>query len=475
MAYINRRQFLTRSTAAGFAASLTGITAATASRAWAADTSGYKAIVCILLNGGLDHADAILPYDQSSWNELRSHRSGLFGAYNADSSNSSRNIASLSQLNADNIGDYGGRQFGVPPELAPLQSMFADGDLAVVGNVGPLLTPVTRVDVDAGSANLPDRLFSHNDQQSTWMTLGSEGTKFGWGGLFVDAMIASSPGESSVFKAISTGSNFPFLSGDQSQPIRVTSDGAAEPNLLTVNNYLGTSSEDSATRDALRQYFETRDFGLENLYERDINRATGRGVENSRLIKSAIDEAPPVTANFPTSPFGKQLLAIAKTISIQSALNTSRQVFFVNVGGYDTHSNQSDELPDLLADVSSSLAAFRDALVGSGYWDNTVVFTASDFGRTVIGNGDGTDHGWGGHQFVMGGPVRGRRLYGDIPSPEIGQDVYTANRARLIPTLAIEQYAATIGSWFGLTNGELDQIFPNLGSFNSRDLGFLNA
>ncbi len=475
MANINRRQFIARTSALGFASGLAGLTSATSSRAWAADTSGYKAIVCVLFNGGMDQADTVLPYDQASWNSLRAARTDLFNAYNANSSASSRNIANLLQLNADNIGNFGGRQFALPQQLAPLHSIFEAGDMAIVGNVGPLLNPVTRNEIENGTANLPARLFSHNDQQSTWLTLGTEGTQLGWGGRFADAAIASSPGESPTFKAISSGSNFPFLAGETARSIRVTSSGAPEPNLIAKRWYLGFNDADDATRARMRQFLAEQDHGASNYYERDLARANGRAITNSETIRAALESATPLATVFPTSSLGRQLQSIAETIRIQQALNTSRQVFFVNTGGFDTHSRQTTSIPALHGNIAASFAAFRDALVEVGYWNDTVLFTASDFGRTVIDNGDGTDHGWGGHHVVMGGAVQGRNLYGTLPSADTNSQDYTPSRGRLIPSVSIEQYAATIGSWFGLTNSELDAIFPNLSNFNQRNLGFLGG
>ncbi len=475
MANINRRQFMARTGGLGVTASLAALTGVSATKAWAADTTGYKAMVCVLFNGGMDHADTILPYDQASWNTLRDVRPGLFGTYNANSTASSRNIANLMQLNADNIGDFGGRQYALPQQLAPLHAMFQEGDLAVVGNVGPLIEPTTRTQMDNGSVRVPTRLFSHNDQQSTWLTLGTEGTQLGWGGQFADAAIASSPGESPTFKAISAGSNFPFLAGETSRGISVTGSGAPEPYLFSREWYLGYTDADDATREQIRQFLLQQEHGAENYYMRDLVRANGRAVTNSKTIRDAFESATPFTTTFPTSSLGRQLQSVAQTIQIQQALNTSRQVFFVNTGGFDTHSNQATSLPALHTNMAASFTAFRDALVEIGYWNDTVLFTASDFGRTTIDNGDGTDHGWGGHHFVMGGAVQGRQLYGTLPSADVGSESYTKSRGRLIPSVSIEQYASTIGSWFGLTNSELAGIFPNLGNFNQSNLGFLGG
>ena len=181
IANITRRNFLQSSGALGFMGGAGLLAAMNGARAYAADTTGYKALVCVFFKGGMDHADTILPYDQVSYDQLRAARPGLFNAYNYANSASSRNRLNMLQLNASG---FGGRQFALPPELAPLHSLYNSGDLAVVGNVGPLIEPTRRVDMEAGGVELPPRLYSHNDQQSTWMSLGAEGSRYGWGGRF---------------------------------------------------------------------------------------------------------------------------------------------------------------------------------------------------------------------------------------------------------------------------------------------------
>lgn len=475
MAYINRRQFLSRSTAFGFAGSMGALAAMSSQKSWAANTSGYKAMVCLFLKGGLDHADSVIHYDQASYNRLGQERQGLFSAYNASSSGSSRNRSNLLKLNPQNSSTLGGLEYAFPPQMSEMHSMFENGDMAVVGNVGPLLNPVTRSQIESDTANLPARLFSHNDQQSTWMTFSSEGARVGWGGRFADLMAAATPGEDATYKAISTTSNDPFLAGNTVRQFRVTSSGAVIPDLIGQNYFLGSSSADNDTRARLSQYLQRNNFGLTNHFEQDFADAKSAGFVKAQNLLDARQSGSPITTPFPESGLGKQLKSIAETINIQQALNTSRQVFYATAGGFDTHSTQTGDLPNLQANISASLAAFRAALIEIGHWNDTVLFTASDFGRTVIDNGDGTDHGWGGHHFVMGGPVNGRNMYGSFPSPETNSGAYMPTRGRLIPTVSVEQYAATMGSWFGLSNSELATALPNLGQFNESTLGFLNG
>lgn len=467
MANINRRQFLSRSTAVGFGASLTALSGATASRAWAADTSGYKAVICIFLKGGMDSSDTILPYDQASYDQLVQTRSGLFAAHNYTNPESSRNRDNLLALSPANASDFGGRQFALPQQMSAMKSMFDDGELAILGNVGPLLEPVTRADMENKTANLPAHLYSHNDQQSTWMALDTEGTRFGWGGRFIDAAIASAPGDDPRFSAITVGSNDVFLSGETVQPFKASSGGAPLPDILARRNFLGSQDANDATRAAIRAFWDKRNHGYNNVYARDLNTLTAKGISTSYRIDEALQTAAPITTVFPDSQLGRQMQAIVETMNIQSTLNVSRQMFYATKGGFDTHNSQANNLPVLHGDISASLAALRSALIEIGRWNDTLIFTASDFGRTLVDNGDGTDHGWGGHQFVLGGRVNGNRIFGDIPGYDPESPDYTPSRGRLLPSTSVEQFASGIGSWFGLSNAELADVLPNLSRFDS--------
>ncbi len=475
MANISRRHVLAGLGTAGFASSLGAMTTLGLNNAWAADTGGYKAMVCIFLKGGMDGADTILPYDQTSYNQLQSVRSGLFGAYNFNSAASTRNRANLLQMNLDNAGQFGGRQFAMPPELAPLHAMFEGGDLAVVGNVGPLIEPTTRAQMDAHSAILPKRLFSHNDQQSTWMSFGVEGVSRGWGGRFMDRVVASAPNQNRIFSAISTSSNDVFLAGEDVTQFKVGTSGIAEPSLYAKRSLLGYNDGDDAARDKIRTFLAKRDFQSRNVLEQDITTSTAKAVENTEQFAAAQANATPFSTVFAGDRVSRQMQSVAETIKIRQFLNVSRQMFYVSTGGYDTHSGQANTIGGLHSQLAAAIASFREAMIEIGEWNNVVVFTASDFGRTVIDNGNGTDHGWGGHHFVAGGGVQGKRLYGEVPFADVNSASYTQSRGRLIPTTSVEQYAATMGSWFGLSSSELRTSMPNLTNFNSADLGFMGG
>ncbi|MEL6788943.1 MAG: DUF1501 domain-containing protein [Pseudomonadota bacterium] len=439
--------------------------------AQAADTSGYKALICLFFLGGMDHADTLIPLDNPSYSALAALRPGLFNAYGVGSGSSSRDRENLLALSPDNASTLSGRRFGLPENMRPIRQMFNDGDLAFVGSVGPLITPTTREDFEAKRVPLPPQLFSHNDQQSVWQTFGPEGTTLGWGGRFVDAMLRADPGIDPRFAAITTASNAPFLSGETAPAFTISPRGRNGLDITSRTFFLGNDPGLDQVRARLADYYGRLQWDNRNLFQADYGRLQGEGVQSGAFFSTAYDETEELPA-FPASRLGGQLQAIARTISINGSLRAQRQVFFVGIGGFDTHSAQASSLPALQGEIADALFAFRSAMIDQGMWNDVTVFSASDFGRTLIDNGDGTDHAWASHHFVAGGAVRGRSIYGTMPSLDIQGEDYTEDSGRLIPAHAVDQYAATLGRWFGLGETDLDASLPHLGNFAERDLGF---
>ncbi len=472
MANINRRNFLQTTGALGFMGGTGLLAAMNGAKAYAADTTGYKALVCLFFKGGMDHADTILPMDTASYEQLRSARPGVFNAYNYNNAGSSRNTANMLELDTTS---FGSRRFGLPPELAQLHSLYDSGDMAVVGNVGPLIEPTTRTQMNSNGVELPARLFSHNDQQSTWMALDTEGSRYGWGGRFADAALASDGTSSPTFAAISAAGNEVFLSGENVRQFQVGSGGPRDLNYLSQNFRLGSARNSDEVRALLEEHFAAEGIGSDNYYMQDVAAGSRRAIENNRIFREQFGDDSSLTTVFPSSSLGRQLETVAQTINIQSFLNVSRQVFFVSTGGFDTHNNQANSIPDLHSGFAGAIAAFQSAMAEIGMVNNVTLFTASDFGRTTIDNGDGTDHGWGGHHFVVGGAVNGRQIYGNLPDYDLDAEYYTRSRGRLIPDVSVEQYAATLGSWFGLDDAELLTALPNLDNFSERNLGFMSG
>ncbi len=474
MANINRRRFLQSSSAMGFAAGTGLLAAMGSSRAFAADTSGYKALVCVFFKGGMDSLDLILPKDAASHDALAALRPGLFGAYGVGSGASSRDRENILKINPSNSSDFGGREFGFAPEMSGLQSLFEAGDAAILGNVGPLIEPTTRASMDNFSAQIPDRLFSHNDQQSTWMSFGTEGAQSGWGGRFIEAALKEDAISNSTFAAISTSGNDVFLSGDNVRQFSAPSNPQSA-DILRQKWRLGSGYNSDAARAILRDHLASSGIESTNLFGQDLIGVNSRAIQNVETYKAAIEGGTAVATVFPESKLGGQLKTVANTIAVRNALNVRRQIFFVSIGGFDTHDSQKNSMPGLQTEISTSITAFQAAIVELGLSDSVTLFTGSDFGRTAIDNGDGTDHGWGAHHFIVGGAVQGKRIYGALPEYDLSSQAYTKSRGRLIPSVSVDQYAATLGGWFGLDQGEINEALPNLSNFTQKDLGFFSA
>jgi len=470
MTYINRRRFIQSSSALGFSAGAGLLGALGSTPALAADVSGYKALVCVFLKGGMDTADMVLPVDQASHDALGAVRPGLFNAYGVGSGNSSRDIENLLELNADNLSEFGGRRFGLAQDMAEMHGLFESGDAAIIGNVGPLIEPTTRSTMDNNSAEIPKRLFSHNDQQSTWMSFGTEGTQTGWGGKFADAVLASDSVSSPVFAAISTTGNDVFLAGDTALQFSAPTGSPQSAKILDQKWRLGSGRNSDAARMTLRDHLAAVDINSQNLYSQDVISVHNRAIENVETYRNAIETGPLVNQGFPNSGLGRQLNAVANTIAVRGALNVRRQIFYVAIGGFDTHDSQRNSMPGLQRQISQAIGAFQSAMAELGLSQDVTLFTASDFGRTTIDNGDGTDHGWGSHHFVVGGAVQGKKILGSLPEYDLGAEAYTASRGRLIPSVSVDQYAASLGGWFGLNNSELNAVLPNLSNFAGSEL-----
>ncbi len=462
----DRRAFLKGAGAASLgAASLTGFGGALGGfSANAADVSGYKALVCLFLLGGLDNYDTLIPYDQASYDRYAQIRAPLLGLYDALPGGSTRERARLMPLSLDNAADFGTREFALPEELSGIHGLIDAGNAAIVANVGPLIEPLTRAEWEADAARTPTRLFSHNDQQSTWMSSAPEGAQFGWGGRFADAALASGANSAPEFAAITTLGNELFLTGANALPYQIGFEGANDLDALEFFGFQRAAPGGEDRFQMLRQHFSAAGFSSPNLIARDIANAIGSSLQTNELFNQSFGGAMDFTTPFPDTFIGSQLRAIARTISISGGLGAARQVFFAADGGFDTHSRQAQDLPVLQSDIDGAVTAFFAAMQEIGRGGDVTLFTASDFGRTLAINGDGTDHGWGAHHFVVGEAVQGRRIYGDPPPADFGHD-FDAGGGRLIPSLAVEQFAEPMGRWFGLNDAEIAAALPNLTNF----------
>jgi uncharacterized protein (DUF1501 family) len=423
----------------------------------------YKALVCVFLFGGNDYANTVITYDDPSYNAYSAIRGGGAGQTAGGIAIAKADLAPTLLNPTTPLPD--GRQYALHPAMTELAALFnADAKAAVQLNVGPLVVPLTRAQYNSGNRKLypvPPKLFSHNDQQSTWQSSSPEGSTVGWGGNIGDLVLGQNT--NSLFTCMSVSGNAVFLSGDTALQYQVSTGGAVRINSVSGGNVYGSSTVKAAMAQMVQ---EARGHAMENEY----TRVTKRAVDAEGSVTSAIGTAF-AAGTFPTTGLGNQLAMVARLIRGRATLGARRQVFFVSMGGFDLHDNLIANQPGLMKQLSDALAAFYRQTVALGVADKVTAFTASDFGRTLASNGDGSDHGWGGHHFVVGGAVKGKQIYGTPQVVSINNDAKLAGyeghvgQGRLIPSTSVDQYGATLASWFGVPAGSLESILPNLKNF----------
>ena len=413
--------------------------------------SGYKALVCVFQYGGNDAINMVIPRDSAGYGVYASSRSALAIPQNE-----------LLQLTPA-VPPAGGGSFGLHPGMEGLQNLFNNSRAAVVANVGPLLYPITKAEYQAGSVPVPAQLFSHSDQQVLWQTPTADaGDRRGWGGRLADLFYSSNINQQLSMNISIDGENV-FQSGNSIVPYFVGQNGAE--GIYFVNEEPWNAPRRNA-------FLALRDAAQGHALQREYAGRVRRAMDNETMVSSALNSAPALITTFPDTDLGRQLRMVARLISARSALQMDRQIFFVGQGGYDTHDGQLTDHPQRLADLSASLTAFYDSMSTMGLGDQVTSFTASDFGRTLTSNGDGTDHGWGSHHFVVGDAVQGGRIIGTMPDLTVsGPD--DADWGQIIPRTAVDQYAATLSSWYGMSDTDRALVFPNLSRFNSPNLGFM--
>jgi uncharacterized protein (DUF1501 family) len=409
--------------------------------------SDYKALVCLFLYGGNDANNLIVPHDASG-----------YGSYAA-----ARGPLAIPQASLLPLTLSGGRDFGFHPNLSELQTLFNQGKLAMVSNVGTLVAPITRAQYLSGGAAVPPQLFSHSDQSVQWQTSWpDQPARTGWGGRAADLLQSLNAG-SKVSLTISIAGTNTFEVGNSVIPYQITPNGTI--GLAGFNGSTNANIRLQAFKDLLAQPHN-------NLFEQAYSDTVSRSIADNDFITSALNGVPPLATVFPSTNLGQQLAMVAKMIGARSNLSMQRQIFFVSVDGYDTHGDQLTSQASLFTELSQGMKAFYDATVEMGVAQSVTTFTASDFGRTYPTNGGGSDHGWGSHQFVMGGSVLGRDLYGTFPTLAVnGPD--DTGQGRWIPSTSVDEFSATMATWFGLANSDLATVFPNIGRFAHPNLGFL--
>ena len=476
-----RRAFLQRSAqlAATGVALPTALNLAAMGEAAAQQATDYKALVCVFLYGGNDYANTVVTYDDPS-HALYTTARGVPGAAGSISI-AKADLAATVLTPTTALAD--GRQFALHPSMTGLANLFNTGKAAVQLNVGPLVKPVDKAGYLSSNRQafpLPPKLFSHNDQQSIWQSSSGEGSTVGWGGNIGDLALSTN-GAGSLFTCVSITGNAVFLSGDTAQSYQVGSGGPV--NIYTI----GTSKVPrypygfKDVGDAMGEL--TTGLAMPNLLEKAYNSVTKRAVDSEEKITTAINPSKAVNNVYPApyaafgtgNPLADQMRMVARLIAARDSFGVKRQVFMVSLGGFDLHDNLIANQPTLMKRVSDAMTAFYDATVTLGVADKVTAFTASDFGRTMANNGDGSDHGWGSHHLMVGGAVKGKAFYGYAPPVGNGDskstaevDQWSVGQGRLLPTTSVDQYAATMAKWFGVPDDQMSSILPNLGNFNGQ-------
>jgi uncharacterized protein (DUF1501 family) len=474
-----RRDFLrTAACALGGAALASTVESFGLMDAYAQGAAGYRALVCVFLNGGNDGNNMVVPLDAAGYADYST--GSLRGP-----SGLAIPQASLLPLNPPS---QLGRPFGLHPNMPEMKALFDQGSLAVVCNTGPLVEPLTRTTYRNGTGRKPLQLFSHSDQVAQWQTsVADTVSQTGWGGRVADRVAAVNL-PSTFSHSVSIAGVSTFLTGNSTRQLAIADASAPLAALLSLN-MTGNSSEVATRRAAFDQI---RAAELSNRLVRAAADTRASALETTQQLSTVPFSN--FSTVFPATSLGRQLLQVGRIIANRSRFGMKRQIFFVQAGGYDTHSfqrgNAGNTQDNLLLQLSQALGAFNNLLKnelgnpGSGFYLGSDVtrevtaFTLSDFGRTLQPAGSGaivgTDHGWGNHHLVMGGAVRGGDFYGTFPTLALSGPDDADSRGRWIPTTSVEQYAATLAGWYGLSQSDFPAVFPLLDRFPVANMGFMS-
>lgn len=442
----------------------------------AAAAADYKALVCVFMTGGNDGNNTVVPVDQTRYQQYVAARAAAGLALPAPGQS-----GGLLPINPASGGQY-----GLHPSMTEMQALFTQGKAAVLCNAGPLVEPLTKSTYQNGTGKKPVQLFSHSDQVGQWMSsVSNDNSQTGWGGRAADRA-AQLNGTATFPQMVSIAGVNLFVTGQNTRPLAIGDSNTSLANVLPldstspdVDNLSYSAAQQTARRtafDAIRALVSPAD---------KLSKAAADTTTSALQTSAALGSVnPSITTTFPNTSLARQLLQVARLIALRDTLSMKRQIFFVSIGGFDTHNNQTaaNSQSSLLQQVSQAINAFYNATVELGVADKVTTFTLSDFGRTFQPAGSGaavgSDHAWGNHHFVVGGAVRGGDFYGTYPTLVLGgpddTDSGSNPRGRWIPTTSVEQYAATLALWYGLSQSDLPLVFPFVGRFNSANLGFMS-
>jgi uncharacterized protein (DUF1501 family) len=411
----------------------------------------YRALVCVFLFGGNDSNNTVIPMDDTSFKAYTSIRG---------------NLALTSSELTPTVNSVGGAPYAFHGKLAEVASLFSSKELAVVANVGSLVQPLTRDQYIAQQTPVPLNLFSHSDQQLQWQTSVAQGhSSTGWAGRAADYLLTQKINSGSFPAFLSVAGNSLQGTGLETQPVAL-----APGQSLTLQGFNATQA--SQGRLSALTSLLTLNSGVSLVQA--ANDTLSNSIADATALAGALGKATALKTVFPATSIGAQLQQVAEIIQVQAALGMRRQIFFCSLGGFDTHFNELNTHNTLYPQLSPALAAFYEATQELNMAQNVTTFTESDFGRTFQPTSDnGSDHAWGSHHLVLGGAVQGGQIYGQFPTFQLGGPNDTDTRGRWIPTTSVDQYGATLCSWFGIPDSALASVFPNFTNFGSQKLTFL--
>ena len=466
MSHYNRRDFLSTlglgCASVGATTLLSGITnmgllsAAAAANAPVYTQNGYKALVCILLSGGNDSYNTLIPRGTSEYADYADVRTNL--------KIPQEQLLPINPLNPD------GKLYGLHPNMPNIQSMFDSGKVSFVANVGALVAPTTLTTFNADQ-NLPLGLFSHSDQKKHWQTsVPQDRNALGWGGRLADILYTNNANQNISMNISLDGTNV-FQRGNTVQEYAIEPRNSGS---VSINNSTNTGFYQTLKRQTLDNLL---DINYQNILETAYANSVIGSKENSLEFSTAIENGTPFTPLSGEDDLSKRLNMVAKTIAARNALSVSRQTFFVQLGGFDNHDNFLLEHGELMATLDTALYDFYQALEDLGVENDVTTFTISDFSRKLVSNGNGSDHAWGGHALVMGGAVNGQKIHGQYPDLYLGNSLDVGD-GRLIPSISCDEYFAELALWFGASDADLEYILPNLDNFwipgaGSQPIGFM--
>ena len=472
---ISRRQFIGQANCAavGTASLLSSLLSLrlTAGAASASNFTDYKALVCLFLNGGNDSFNMLVPRQQSAYNEYEQVRGGVGGTGLAIPRSDLHQITSSLQNTSAGAG-YS--DFGIHPDLPYLKTLYDQGDLAFVSNVGSLIEPTSLVQYNDGSKPRPEGLFSHPDHQIHWQTLVPQvrgSAPKGWGGRMAEVMSHANQQSNIAMNISLSGANV-LQSGTTTVPYITDPGGVVE-----LSNYGQDPTLALAVDDILGQHYQS-------IYSKTLAHTNRNSIDASVAFKSALDSLStpfdPSVISGETQTY-QRLSMVSKIMEARTALSMNRQIFFVERGGWDHHNELLTPQSDLFIELNEAIEIFWTAIKSMGLQNNVVLYTASDFGRTLTSNGSGSDHAWGGNHFIISGSANGGEIYGEYPDLALNNSSTDLGRGRILPTTSVDSYMAELAYWYGVPNSEISTVIPNINNFSSSfvspssPLGILNS